>query len=136
MALKSPSFRVEGDFRAMNDAMMRIDGPFLPHHRLRAFGVAKQLLGAVIEARVSDTNLRNQALKAAQSACLNVAEGAGRVSRKDKARAFTIARGEAGEAAAAVEIAACCGNTSRAAYQKVAEHTDRLVGMLTNLIVR
>jgi hypothetical protein len=36
--------------------------------------------------------------------CLNTAEGAGRVSRPDKARAFTIARGEACEAAACVEM--------------------------------
>jgi four helix bundle protein len=44
-------------------------------------------------------------MRAAKSACLNAAEGAGRVSRADKARVFGIARAEAGEAAAAVEIA-------------------------------
>ena len=110
--------------------------PVLPHHRLRAYGVARQLLTAVVAAHLEDTNLRNQAVRAAQSACLNVAEGAGRVSRRDKARAYTIARAEAGEAAAAVEIAASCGSASAASAIEVGEHTHALVGMLTNLIRR
>ena len=42
--------------------------------------------------------------------CLNCAEGAGRVTRGDKARAFAIARAECVEASAAVEIAALCGD--------------------------
>ena len=77
--------------------------PCLPHHRLHAFGVARELLVAVRDARIRSCSLRDQALRAATSVCLNCAEGAGRVTRADKARAFTIARGEAVEAAAAVE---------------------------------
>ena len=71
----------------------------LPHHRLHAYGVACELLAAVRAAHLADRRLREQALNAAKSACLNCAEGAGRVTRADKARAFVIARGEAGEAA-------------------------------------
>ena len=69
----------------------------LPHHKLEAYGVAVQLLEAVEAARIRDAYLRDHAMRSAKSACLNAAEGAGRVSRADKARAFTIARGEACE---------------------------------------
>ncbi len=70
----------------------------LPHHKLYAYDVAIKLLEAVRSARIRDCHLRDQAMRAAKSACLNAAEGAGRVSRADKARAFAIARAEAGEA--------------------------------------
>jgi four helix bundle protein len=106
----------------------------LPHHKLHAFGVAKELLLAVRAANLRDTGLRDQAMRAAKSACLNCAEGAGRVTRADKARAFAIARGEAVEAAAAVEIAAACGAASMADSDRVAVLADRLVTMLTRLI--
>jgi four helix bundle protein len=78
----------------------------LPHHRLRAYGTALRLLRAVRAAGIRDRTLRDQALRAAKSVCLNIAEGAGRVTRADKARAYTVARGELVEAIAAVEIAA------------------------------
>jgi len=73
-------------------------------------------------------------VNAVQSACLNCAEGAARVTRADKARAFTIARGEAVEAAAAIEIAVVCGTAKQADAYRVALITDRLVAMLTRLI--
>ena len=97
-------------------------------------GWAIELLIAVREAGIRDTHLRDQAMRAAQSACLNTAEGAARVTRADKARAFTIARGEAVEAAAAVEIAVLCGTAKQSDSDRVARNVDRLVGMLTRLI--
>src|SRR6266704_1948048 len=77
--------------------------PALPHHRLLAYGVAVELLLAVRRASVRDAKLRDEALRSGKSACLSCAEGAGRVTRGDKARAFAVARAEATEAAAAVE---------------------------------
>jgi four helix bundle protein len=106
----------------------------LPHHKLIAFGVAKEMLLAVKGANIRDTGLRDQALRAAKSACLNAAEGAGRVTRADKARAYAIARGEAVEAAAAVEIAAACGSASEADSTRVAILADRVVALLTPLV--
>jgi four helix bundle protein len=110
-----------------------LDRP-LPHQRLVAFGVAKELLLAVKAADVRDAHLRDQAMRAAQSACLNTAEGAARVTRADKARAFVIGRAEAVEACAAVEIAALCGSARQADADRVAVVGDRLVAMLTRLI--
>ena len=106
----------------------------LPHHKLKAFGVAMQLLEAVREARIRDCQLRDQAMRAAKSAALNAAEGAGRVSRSDKARVFAIARAEAVEAAAAVEIAVAAGDAPAEALEAVLGHADRFVAMMTGLI--
>ena len=107
--------------------------PVLPHHKLLAYGVAKELLVAVLRCSIRDAKLRDEALRSAKSACLNCAEGAGRVTRADKARAFAIARAEAVEAAAAVEIAVMCGDALAGPAAEVARVTDRLVGMLTRL---
>jgi four helix bundle protein len=110
--------------------------PKLPHHKLIAYGVARDLLLAVRAAQVRDAKLRDEALRSTKSACLNCAEGAGRVSLPDKARAFTIARGEACEAAAAIEVAALCGDASAEAAHRVAQLANRLVAMLTALTRR
>ena len=101
--------------------------PVLPHHKLLAYGVAKELLVAVLRCSIRDAKLRDEALRSAKSACLNCAEGAGLV------RAFAIARAEAVEAAAAVEIAVMCGDALAGPAAEVALVTDRLVGMLTRL---
>ncbi len=107
--------------------------PVLPHHRLVAWSVAKSLLLAVLACRIRDAKLRDEAVRSAKSACLNVAEGAGRVTRADKARSFAIARAETVEAAAAVEIAALCGDAAAGAAAEVARVADRLVALLTGL---
>ena len=88
----------------------------LPHHRLRAYGTALAFLRAVQDVRVRDRELRVQALRAAKSVCLNIAEGAGRVTRADKARAYTVARGELVEAIAAIEIATCDVESQRVRF--------------------
>ncbi len=105
-----------------------------PQHTLKAYGVAVKLVVAVRDAKVSDAHLRDQAMRAAQSAALNTAEGAGRVTRADKARAFTIARGECVEACAAIEIACVSGTTSPERYAVVASTASELYAMLTRLI--
>jgi four helix bundle protein len=106
----------------------------LPHHKLLAYGVAVELLRAVREARIRDAYLRDHAMRAAKSACLNTAEGAGRVTRADKARAFTIARGEACEAAACVEIAVEAGDADACALDAVMACADRFVALTTGLM--
>jgi len=66
----------------MNDISLQ-PSPVLPHHKLLAYGVARQLLQAVLACRVRDAKLREHAVRSAKSACLNCAEGAGRVTRAD-----------------------------------------------------
>jgi four helix bundle protein len=108
----------------------------LPHHKLIVFGVASEMIVEVHRAGISDAKLRDEALRAAKGMGCNIAEGAGRVTKADKARAFTIARGECVEAAAAVEIAALLGAVSSESADRVARLADRVVAMLTGLIRR
>jgi four helix bundle protein len=59
---------------------------YLPFEKLNAYQEARKLLAAVREASISESRLRDQALRAATSACLNISEGAGRRGSADKAR--------------------------------------------------
>jgi four helix bundle protein len=106
----------------------------LPHHRLRAYGVAVELYRAVRGARIKDRVLRDQALRAAKSACANTAEGAGRVLRADKARCYGIARAEAVEAVALCEIAAEGGDAQAGAVALVVARGNHLYAMLSALV--
>ncbi len=106
----------------------------LPHHRLVAYQVAVELLIVVRDARLRDAVLREQALKSAKSACLNIAEAAGRVSPADKARVFAIARGEVVEACAAVELAGVLGVASEATVEACVALSCRLVALLSGLM--
>ncbi|MGH7282634.1 MAG: four helix bundle protein [Polyangiaceae bacterium] len=108
----------------------RID---LPHHRLEAYRVALTLLGAVRDAQIRDAHLRDQAMRAAKSAALNIAEANGRTSRADRARVFAIARGEAMEAAAALEIASLSGDANASAFESALPIASRLFALLTGL---
>jgi four helix bundle protein len=105
----------------------------MPHHRLVAYQVAVELLLAVRAAHVRDAKLRDEATRSAKSTWLNIAEGAGRVTRGDKSRAFAIARGECVEAVAAIEIAALAGDADAAAAERCVALGDRLVALLTGL---
>ena len=106
----------------------------LPHENLLAYQVAKELLRLVCAAGISNSKLKDQALRAAQSACLNIAEAAGRFSAADKARVFAIARGEACEAAAALDIAAASGECSTDAALAGGVAARRAYALLTGLI--
>ena len=107
---------------------------FLPHHRLRVYGIACEMLVAVRDAHLRDAKLRDEALRAAKGMCLNIAEGAGRATRADKARAYTIARGEAVECAAALEISALLGDARAEDSARVAVLANSVIAMLTRLI--
>ncbi len=51
-----------------------IGAPVLPHHKLIAYAVARDLLLAVRSADIRDAKLRDEALRSAKSAALNCAE--------------------------------------------------------------
>jgi four helix bundle protein len=100
-----------------------------------AYVVPVEFLLAVRAAGIRDFKLRDEAIRAAKGACCNIAEGAGRVTLPDKARAYTVARGEVVEAIAAVEIAALLGDASQAAA-RCTPLAGRLIALLTGLIRR
>jgi four helix bundle protein len=106
----------------------------LPHHRLAVYGKSLELLAAVRAAQVRDAKLRDEALRAAKGTCLNIAEGAGRVTRADKARAYAIARGKCVECVAAVEIAGSAGDASADAVAAVTQLGNEVYLMLGGLV--
>ncbi|MCA1829658.1 MAG: four helix bundle protein [Myxococcales bacterium] len=73
-------------------------------------------------------------MRAAQSACLNTAEGNGRAAPADRRRVFAIARGEATEAAGAVQIAAISGQCSEEAAAEARRLDGRTAALLSGLI--
>jgi four helix bundle protein len=106
----------------------------LPHHRLVAYQVAVELLLAIKAAEIRDATLRDQALRAGKSAVLNIIEATGRLSRADKRRAFTIARGEGVEAFGALETAALTGDAEAVHAERCHPIAKRLYALLTGLI--
>jgi four helix bundle protein len=110
------------------------NGAWLPYDKLLAYEVALELLVIVRDAKIRDSHLRDQALRAAKNACLNAAEGSGRDTLRDRARAFTIARGEVTEAVAAVEIAARSGDCEEDSALQARAVGSRTIGLLTGLI--
>jgi four helix bundle protein len=108
----------------------------LPHQKLIVYERGLQLLDAVAASQIADAKLRDQALRSAKSVCLNIAEGAARYSAADKARLYVIARAEAAEAAAAVQIAARAGDSTAAHAQAVDAFSNEIFAMLTAMIKR
>lgn len=77
--------------------------------RLDVFRVAVQanaLAAALLPGEQRQRILRDQLERASLSVVLNVGEGAGRRSRKDKRRHYAIARGSAMECSAAMNVIA------------------------------
>ena len=106
----------------------------LPHHKLIAYQRAVQLAVAVRGAALRDAKLRDQATRAVKGACLNIAEAASRTSPADQARVFAIARGEAMEAVAAVEIGALFGDTTQEHAKLCVALGHEVYALLTRLI--
>ena len=108
----------------------------LPYEKLYAYQEARELLRCVQEAKITDSRLRDQALRAAISTCLNITEGAGRSGLADKARVYAIARGECCEAAAALDIALVAGSCNEAPARSGASHARAVHALLSGLILR
>jgi four helix bundle protein len=110
--------------------------PKFDHHRLDAFSVAREalVLGDSITRRIQRgyANLADQLRRALLSTFLGIAEASSR-SGSDRLARFRCARGEASEAAAALEAI----QLLRLAPEEDVEHVlvllDRLCAMLTRL---
>ena len=114
--------------------------PSFPHHRLDAWRVALELVTEVrrLVAMLPRGNgsLADQTIRSSQSAALLVAEGANRLGAGEKRSRFSLARGEVGECAAALEITLALGLLSPDQVGPAMDKADRLAAMLTRLIQR
>jgi four helix bundle protein len=94
-----------------------------------SYQIAKSLSG-------SNRQARDQWLRAAQSIPLNIAEGNGKQSLKDKNRFFEIARGSALECAAIHDVLRVCDAIDDDSSCHGKTDLKRIVSMLTRLIQR
>jgi four helix bundle protein len=110
--------------------------PWLAIERLDLYRVALQFLAMVprlVPARGA-ADLRDQLERASSSIVLNLGEGAGRVSKSDRARFF--ARGSTTECAALVDVIRVRGMASPSDCTLARALLVRIVQMLSKLIAR
>ena len=79
-------------------------------------------------------DLADQLRRSAQSTPQNIAEGADRTSKPDKALHYTIARGSAMESAAHLDVMKVGGLVDDEEYAHGIELLERVVSMLTKLV--
>ena len=98
---------------------------------IELLGLANQVRGRLPRGHA---NLADQLRRSAQSIPQNIAEGAGRMTRADKARHYTIARGSAMESAAHLDVMKVDELIESEQYARGIELLERIVAMLTKLI--
>ena len=105
----------------------------LNYRRFLVWERAVELVRVVGRRPPGDSELRRQALRAATSVGLNIAEGCGVVGAMRR-KHFRIARGSVAEVAAAYDLAAALGE--RVPAEQVADLANQLAAMLSALIRR
>jgi four helix bundle protein len=98
-------------------------------YNAEAFTVAKELSGV-------HRHARDQWLRASQSIPLNIAEGNGKRSRKDRARFFEIARGSSLECAAIQDVLMASDVLDRDSNREMKVKLKRVVSMLTRMVMK
>jgi len=108
--------------------------PVLDAEKLICYDVALELqvLCATLVPR-GHRVLEDQLQRASLSVVCNIAEGAGRRSRKDKRRLYTIARGSATETAAIIDVLRLRRLAPEGACRTARFHALRVVQLLTKL---
>ena len=108
--------------------------PQLDHERLDVYAVALELASTVPElTRAARLSLRDQIERASTSIVLNIAEGCGRRSRRDRLHFFAMAQGSALECAAAIDILRLRGHVSLGDVSRTKNKIARVVQMLAKL---
>jgi four helix bundle protein len=82
------------------------------------------------------STLRDQLDRASSSILLNIAEGAGRFSRADKAQFYVVARASAMECAAILDVLLSRGTLTVVSHRHARGLLLRISQMLTKLVLR
>ena len=117
-----------------------MDAPTLDHERLDVYRLSIGYVAFSYRLAKGLTGIhrpaRDQWLRAAQSIPLNIAEGNGKQSLKDKNRFFEIARGSALECASIHDVLRVCDAIDDESNRHGKSELKRIVSMLTRLIQR
>jgi four helix bundle protein len=109
------------------------------HERLEVYREAIAFvawLSAMLEGAVRVGEVKDQLDRASTSIPLNIAEGNGKYSLKDRCRFFDIAHGTALECAAGLDILVAKGRATPEQIRPGKESLQRIVRMLIGLIKR
>jgi four helix bundle protein len=117
-----------------------MDAPTFDHERLDVYLLSIEYVAFSYRLAKGLTGIhrpaRDQWLRAAQSIPLNIAEGNGKQSLKDKNRFFEIARGSALECASIHDVLRVCDAIDEESNRHGKSELRRIVSMLTRLIQR
>jgi four helix bundle protein len=114
--------------------------PIFDHDRLDVYLLSIEYVSAAFEISKSLSGLhrhaRDQWLRAAQSIPLNISEGNGKRSVKDRARFFDIVRGSAFECAAIQDVLVVSGGLDIKTSPEMKLKLKRVVSMLTRMAIK
>jgi four helix bundle protein len=110
------------------------DNSILPFQRLDVYVAAKEIARLVNEARISHTELRDQAQRASVSCFLQLAEGLPNDGTGLRRKYFTEANNSLHELVAAVDLACTLGALSTETAQAIQELGARTKRMLRALL--
>ena len=113
--------------------------PYFDHEKLNVYQVAlafNEWVGELLASIEAKAAAKDQLDRAATSIPLNIAEGNGKFSRRDRARFFDIARGSALEAAASLDVLISRKVITQARVVPAKEQLVRIVNMLMGLLKR
>jgi four helix bundle protein len=114
--------------------------PIFDHDRLDVYRLSIEYVAAAFDVSKSLNGLHRHAhdqwLRAAQSIPLNIAEGNGKRSLKDRARFLDIARGSSFECAAIQDVLVASGGMNRQSSDELKRTLKRIVSMLTRMAMK
>jgi four helix bundle protein len=110
---------------------------YFDHEKLNAYQVSLEFnkwVGEFLSSISAKAAAKDQLDRAATSIPLNIAEGNGKFSKRDRARFFDIARGSALESAAALDVLVSRKLAAAAAVRPAKEQLLQIVNMLMGLL--
>jgi four helix bundle protein len=113
--------------------MRAFDHRCMPVYRV-AVAAAADVCGLAFRLPSRGRGLSDQAMRAASSIVLNIAEGAGEFPAREKARIYRIARRSAAETSAALDLLVASGLAREQDANPIQERLFEIGAMLTGLI--